>query len=237
MATAGTLFAAGPSAAVRAASSGASLSKANTAQAKAALAGLPLHFEENRGQWKSGIRYAARANGYLVALTADGATLAVGGGRHIEMTLERANRNARVQPEARLNLRTDYYIGQRSNWHAGIASFARVRYGGIYPGIDLVYYGTESQLEYDFVLSPGADPRAVRMKFDPASKLSLNPEGDLVINGGEGTVVEMRPVIYQRDPAGAARTEIRGGYVLLGRHTVGLRLDRYDPARVHRERW
>ena len=232
MATAGTLFAAGPSAAVRAASSGASLSKANTAQAKAALAGLPLHFEENRGQWKSGIRYAARANGYLVALTADGATLAVGGGRHIEMTLERANRNARVQPEARLNLRTDYYIGQRSNWHAGIASFARVRYGGIYPGIDLVYYGTESQLEYDFVLSPGADPRAVRMKFDPASKLSLNPEGDLVINGGEGTVVEKRPVIYQRDPAGAARTEIRGGYVLLGRHTVGLRLDRYDPART-----
>jgi hypothetical protein len=70
------------------------------------------------------------------------------------------------------------------------------------------------------------------MKFDPASKLSLNPEGDLVINGGEGTVVEKRPVIYQRDPAGAARTEIRGGYVLLGRHTVGLRLDRYDPART-----
>jgi hypothetical protein len=232
MAAAGTLFAAGPSAGLRAASSGASLSKVHTAQAKAALAGLPLHFEENRGQWKSPVRYAARANGYLVALTADGATLAVGGGRHIEMTLEHANRGARIQPEQRLKLRTDYYIGERSHWHAGIASFARVRYGGVYPGIDLVYYGTESQLEYDFVLSPGADPRAVRMKFDAASKLSLNPEGDLVINGGEGTVVEKRPVIYQQDPAGSARTEIRGGYVLLGRHTVGLHLDRYDPART-----
>jgi len=213
-------------------SSGASLSKANTTQAKAALAGLPLHFEENQGQWKSPVRYAARGNGYTVALTGRGATLAVGGGRHIEMTLQHANRNARVEPDGRLKLRTDYYLGDRSRWRPRIASYARVRYAQVYPGIDLVYYGTQSQLEYDFVLSPGADPRAVRMQFDPASKLSLNPEGDLVINGGEGTVVEKRPVIYQRDPASSARTEVKGGYVLLGRNTVGLRLERYDPARA-----
>lgn len=231
MVAAGTVSAAGPSAAVRA-SSDASFSKAGTAQAKAALAGLPLHFEENRGQWKSGVRYAARGNGYTVALTGRGATLAVGGGRHIEMTLEHANRNARVEPDGRLKLRTDYYLGDRSHWHARIASYSRVRYGQIYPGIDLVYYGTQSQLEYDFVLSPGADPRAVRMKFDAASRLSLNPEGDLVINGGEGTVIEKRPVIYQQDPASSARAEVEGGYVLLGRNTVGLRLERYDPKRA-----
>lgn len=231
MVAAGTVSAAGPSAAVRA-SSDASFSKAGTAQAKAALAGLPLHFEENQGQWKSGVRYAARGNGYTVALTGRGATLAVGGGRHIEMTLEHANRNARVEPDGRLKLRTDYYLGDRSHWHARIASYSRVRYGQIYPGIDLVYYGTQSQLEYDFVLSPGADPRAVRMKFDAASRLSLNPEGDLVINGGEGTVIEKRPVIYQQDPASSARAEVQGGYVLLGRNTVGLRLERYDPKRA-----
>ena len=231
IAAAGTLSAAAPSSAVRT-SSGASLSKANTTQAKAALAGLPLHFEENQGQWKSPVRYAARGNGYTVALTGRGATLAVGGGRHIEMTLQHANRNARVEPDGRLKLRTDYYLGDRSRWRPRIASYARVRYAQVYPGIDLVYYGTQSQLEYDFVLSPGADPRAVRMQFDPASKLSLNPEGDLVINGGEGTVVEKRPVIYQRDPASSARTEVKGGYVLLGRNTVGLRLERYDPARA-----
>ncbi|MGP8244713.1 MAG: SBBP repeat-containing protein, partial [Bryobacteraceae bacterium] len=72
----------------------------------------------------------------------------------------------------------------------------------------------------------------VRMKFDGASRLSLNPEGDLVINGAEGTVIEKRPVIYQQDSAGTARTEVQGGYLLLGRHTVGLRLDRYDPKRA-----
>ncbi|MGP8244853.1 MAG: SBBP repeat-containing protein, partial [Bryobacteraceae bacterium] len=72
----------------------------------------------------------------------------------------------------------------------------------------------------------------VRMKFDGASRLSLNPEGDLVINGAEGTVIEKRPVIYQQDSAGPARTEVQGGYLLLGRHTVGLRLDRYDPKRA-----
>ena len=155
-----------------------------------------------------------------------------GQGERREMTLQHANRNARVEPDGRLKLRTDYYLGDRSRWRPRIASYARVRYAQVYPGIDLVYYGTQSQLEYDFVLSPGADPRAVRMQFDPASKLSLNPEGDLVINGGEGTVVEKRPVIYQRDPASSARTEVKGGYVLLGRNTVGLRLERYDPARA-----
>jgi hypothetical protein len=98
--------------------------------------------------------------------------------------------------------------------------------------VDLVYYGTQNQLEYDFVLSPGADPRAVRMKFNGASQLSINPEGDLVINGGEGTVVEKRPVIYQQDRTNSVRTEVRGGYLLLGRNTVGLRLEQYDPKRT-----
>ncbi|MGA2150345.1 MAG: SBBP repeat-containing protein [Bryobacteraceae bacterium] len=223
MAAAATLSAAGPSA---------SAPTPSQTLAKAALAGLPLHFEENRGQWKPGVRYAARANGYTVALTGRGATLAVGGGRHIEMTLRHANPNPRIEPEGRLDLRTDYYLGARPNWHAGIASFARVRYRQVYPGVDLIYYGTEGQLEYDFVLAPGADPRAVRMKFDGVTKLSLNPEGDLVINGSEGTVVEKRPVIYQQDPARSARTEVKGGYVLLGRDTVGLRLERYDPKRA-----
>jgi hypothetical protein len=226
MAAAGTLSAAGPALAPDAST------KANTAQAKAALAGLPLHFEENRGQWKTGVRYAARANGYTVALTSHGATLAVGGGRHIEMTLEHANRNAQIEPDDRLPLRTDYYIGDRSNWHAGIASYARVRYRQVYAGVDLVYYGTQNQLEYDFVLSPGADPRAVRMKFNGTSQLSINPEGDLVINGGEGTVVEKRPAIYQQDRTNSVRTEVRGGYLLLGRNTVGLRLEQYDPKRT-----
>ena len=178
------------------------------------------------------VRYAARGSGYTVALTGRGATLAVGGGRHIEMTLVHANRNPRIEPDGRLTLRTDYYIGARSNWHAGIASYSRVRYRQIYPGVDLVYYGTESQLEYDFVLSPGADPSAVRIRFDGASKLSLNPEGDLVVNGGEGTVIEKRPVIYQQDRASSARTEVKGGYLLLGRNTVGLRLEHYDAKRA-----
>jgi hypothetical protein len=230
MAAAGTLCAAGSSPALRTSSDA---SRANTAQAKAALAGLPLHFEENRGQWKSPVRYAARGSGYTVALTGRGATLAVGGGRHIEMTLVHANRNPQIEPDGRLTLRTDYYIGARSNWHTGVASYSRVCYRQIYPGVDLVYYGTESQLEYDFVLSPGADPSAVRIRFDGASKLSLNPEGDLVVNGGEGTVIEKRPVIYQQeDRASSARTEVKGGYLLLGRNTVGLRLEHYDAKRA-----
>jgi Beta-propeller repeat len=106
-----------------------------------------------------------------------------------------------------------------------------VRYSAVYPGIDLVYYGNRSQLEYDFVLAPGADPGAIRLRFHGADRLRLNPDGDVVVAAHGSEILQKRPFIYQQDPASGARRAIGGLYVLLGRNTVGLRLEAYDRTR------
>jgi hypothetical protein len=72
-------------------------------------------------------------------------------------------------------------VGARSQWHTGIANYSRVRYQSVYPGIDVVYYGNQNQLEYDFVLAPGANPDAIRLNFRGDVQVSLTPDGDLAL--------------------------------------------------------
>jgi len=191
-------------------------------QANAIMSGLPLRFEANRGQMDPSVRYAARANGYHLLFGASGPCIGI--------SLVHGNPAPRLEGLDPLPTRTDYFIGDRSQWHTGIPTFARVRYGRVYPGIDLVYYGSQSQLEYDFVLAPGADPDAVRLRIRGADRLRLNGDGDLVIEAAGGQVVQRRPLVYQTDSAGAQH-EVATAYRLLGRNTVGFRLAGYDRAR------
>jgi len=101
----------------------------------------------------------------------------------------------------------------------------------VYPGVDVDYYGSDGRLEYDFILAPGANPRAIRMKFSGAPALSLTKEGDLVLEVNGKRLVQNRPLIYQEDPHTSARVQVAGGYRLLGNNTVGLKLGRYDRKR------
>ena len=126
--------------------------------------------------------------------------------------------------------RTDYMIGSRSQWHTGIRSYSRVRYDGVYPGIDVVYYGNQSQLEYDFVLAPGADPSAIRIEFCGADRLRLNADGDLVVEAAGSEMVQRRPMVYQHDSSAAGRHEVATHYALLGRNIVGFQVEGYDHA-------
>ncbi len=205
---------------------------ASVAQGRAALARLPLRFEANQGQFLSEVRYAARTGGLNLLLTNHGPKLAVAGAQPVAITLLNSNPAPAITPLEPLSARTDYFIGHRENWHTGVRSYAKVRYGGVYPGVDVIYYGSQGQLEYDFVLRPGADPRAIRLKFSGASHVALTPEGDVSFETAGGRVVQKRPVIYQQDPATAARQEVSGRYVLLAKGVVGLRLDHYDRART-----
>ena len=116
-------------------------------------------------------------------------------------------------------------VGPRSQWRTGIANFARVRYQGVYPGIDVVYYGNENQLEYDFVLAPGANPDAIRLNFKGDVKVSLTPAGDLAIDSKDSQILQKAPVIYQD------KRPIQGRYTLLAHNQVGFRLGRYDRTR------
>ena len=109
---------------------------------------------------------------------------------------------------------SSYFRGpDRSKWVTGIPNFARVRAAGVYPGIDLVYYGNQSGLEYDFVVSPGADPRAIRMRFDGVTSLRIDDRGNLVLATRAGEITEQKPVIYQT--TGSERQPVAGHFVLL----------------------
>jgi len=210
--------------------------KPDITQAKAALAQLPLRFEANQGQTAPEVRYTAHAGGYTLFLTARGATIRSAGSKPVTISLENSNRAPRIEALDRLPVRTDYYLGTRENWHTGVPSYSRVRYHDVYPGVDVVYYGNQNQLEYDFVLQPGADPRAIRMKFRGAPSgpgaLTISAEGDLVLETSGSRIVQKKPLIYQEDPRTSARLEIAGRYVMVSPNVVGLRVDHYDRGRA-----
>ena len=197
-------------------------------QARTALAGMPLRFEANRGQWDPAVRYGARANGYALLLTAAGPVVAFSGSERVYIRLLDSNRAATIEALDPLPSHTDYFLGGREHWRTDIPNYSRVRYRTVYPGIDVVYYGNPSRLEYDFVLQPGADPGAIRLQFRGAGHLRITPEGDLAFESAGMHMLQEKPVIYQQDGPGGARRQVEGRYVLVAGNVVGVRLEHYD---------
>jgi uncharacterized protein (TIGR03437 family) len=188
---------------------------------------LPLSFEANQGQIDSGVRYFARGPGYSLYLTNEEAVIALRDQTTpIRMRLE-GSAPGDPAGEERLPGADSYFIGNDPlRWHANIPTWAKVRYRGVYPGVDLIYYGRQAQLEYDLVVAPGGDPRSIRLRFTGASRLRTTPKGDLLVSAEGGALVFPRPAIYQL--ANGRRTPVSGAFALLGRRTVGFRLGRYD---------
>src|SRR5262249_31381624 len=121
----------------------------------------------------------------------------------------------------------NYLIGNDpKRWRKGLSAYGKVEMQDVYPGINLVYYGNQRQIEFDFVVSPGADPKRIRMELDGAERLSVTPEGDLVADTGAGEVRWRRPVAYQQK--NGSRTEIGVRYVIQGANRVGVEMARYD---------
>jgi hypothetical protein len=108
---------------------------------------------------------------------------------------------------------SNYFAGKDpDNWVTNVPHYGRVRYEDVYPGIDLVYYGNRHRLEYDFVVAPGADPRAIHLAFRGADRARLDRAGDLVLNVGGRDFVQRRPVVYQE--SGGRKVPVDGDYVL-----------------------
>ena len=125
----------------------------------------------------------------------------------------------------------NYFTGKNpAKWRRNIPTFSRVKYPQVYPGVDLVYYGNQRQLEYDFVLAPGADPRQIEVSFDGANRLRVDGAGNLVLRFAGGEVIEHAPVIYQ--VVNGVKRHVIGGYKLKDGHSVGFKLVAYN----HRER-
>ncbi|MBM3810399.1 MAG: choice-of-anchor D domain-containing protein [Acidimicrobiia bacterium] len=197
------------------------------APAHAALDKLPLRFEPNQGQAPAAVQFLARGPGYSLGLDATGATLASGGSL-LRMVLVEANRNAAGKPEQPLGGSSHYLRGGRESWQTGVAHYGRVRYRDVYPGIDVFYYGNPAELEYDFILRPGADPRRIRLQFEGARSVSLD-SGDLVVETESGKLRHKAPHAYQQTPEGRRRVEAR--YRLSAQNRVEFELAAYDRTR------
>lgn len=215
------------------------------ATVKADYGKLPLSFEANLGQTDSQVKFLARGSGYGLFLTANEAVLryrnesASGHAQHsndpssavLRMKLEGANANPKVMGLKELPGKSNYFIGNDSRkWRTNIPTYARVKYESIYPGVDLVFYGTQGrELEYDFVVAAGADPRQIKLSFAGADRIELDGRGDLLVHSVGRQMRMHKPGIYQEKDQ--VREEIYGGYTLSGNQEVSFEIAAYDPTR------
>ena len=144
----------------------------------------------------------------------------------VRMTIMGANSTPHVDASDTLPARTNYVGTDASHWLTGVPSFASVKYEQIYPDIDLVYHARDGQLEYDFVVAPGADPHVIQLGFDGATGVEIDPHGDLVLRTAAGEIRKPRPLIYQED--GGHRRAVDGGYVVSGDGLVAFEVGPYD---------
>ena len=183
---------------------------------------LPVYFEPNRGQVDSAVKFVARTPGHTVFLTASGAVLSTKGHAPIRMQFYEASKRGKAEGVDRVPAVSNYFAGNRpSEWRTGVPQFGKVRYAQVYPGIDVIYYGSGQKLEYDMVVAPGADPGLIDIAYEGAHP-QLTADGDLLI----GDVRQHRPDIYQ--DVNGSRVEIAGSYRLQPDGHVRFSLAKYD---------
>jgi len=194
---------------------------------------LPLFFEPNQGQTDRRVRFLAHGAGYGLFLTSREAVLSL---QHtakgqpatthaIVMHLDGA-RAATIRGAQLLPGKSNYFIGNDpSKWRQNIPQFGRVEYQGVYPGVDLVYYGHQQQLEYDFRVAPGADASQIAVSFEGAS--TRIESGDLVLATSAGDVRFHAPHIYQP----GSNAEITGSFRQIADNKVGFSVGPYDHSR------
>jgi uncharacterized repeat protein (TIGR01451 family) len=204
---------------------------------------LLLAFEVNRGQTDTRVKFLSRGSGYTLFLTPEEAVIELRSGHSplkradsedrfasvtsvLRMKLANANLQPVITGAEELPGKSNYFIGNDPrNWHSNVANYRKVKYEGVYPGVGLVYYGTQGQLEYDFVVAPGGDPHRIALQFDGA-RPALDTNGDLLLSMAGGEVRFRQPVTYQS--AGGRRHLVDGHYVLAGSQLVSFEVGDYD---------
>ena len=200
----------------------------------AAYGKMPLTFEQ-RGAEAGGQPFVTHVSGHTMAFAASGAVIERPGpgGSHQAETILRfvgARRNVEPQAGGPQAGTANYLVGSRpEQWHTGVALYKDIKYRNLYPGIDLIYYGNQSELEYDLVVAPGASWRSIRLAFGGAKNIEIDRDGNLRLQTGYGWVAHGRPVVYQS--VGSGRREVSGGYVLRGGFEVGFNVGAHDPSR------
>lgn len=202
---------------------------------------VPLSFEPNQGQTDPHVQFLSRGQGYALFLTPGEAVLELqkAAGKKadakglptpstLRMSLVGANAKAAVSGEDLLPGTANYFIGNDSSkWRTSVPTYKRVAYTGVYPGVDLVYYGNQRELEYDFIVAPGADAAKIALQFTGATPV-VDKAGDLVLSVQGEEARFQKPVIYQQD--GDRRVSVEGSYQIT-EGKVGFALGAYDHAK------
>lgn len=231
----------------------ASVSAEQQSRVRASLNALPLGFEANQGQTDPLVKYTARGNGYSVFLTADKTVFALTSAHSsgisarnrlhseaksaeatktaaIDMKLLGGNVNPHISAGAELPGMTNYYVGNDpKNWRTGVKQYSSVAYRDVYPGVNMVFHGEQRQLEFDFVVAPGADAKAIGMGFEGANKLATDASGNLVLTSSAGEVVLHKPVAYQQKDGKRENVEV--AFLVRNHQQVGLEFGSYDRSR------
>jgi Beta-propeller repeat/FG-GAP-like repeat len=217
---------------------------------------LPLSFEANQGQTDGEVKFLSRGEGYTMFLTSGGAVMALRASgaenKHagalaepesrrrqrgtesarstvLRMNLVGANHMARVTGGEELPGKSNYFIGNDpSKWRIDVPNYGRVEYDSVYPGVDLVYYGHQGQLESDFIVGTGVDAGAIRLRIEGARRVRINRQGDVELKMGGGEVVLGKPLVYQRSEGESEKHIIAGRYTVKGRGEIGFEVASYD---------
>ena len=221
-----------------------SIASVSRTRARTLYQNLPLSFEANRGQTDRRVDFLSRGRHYGLFLTPTRAVLSLRSadshhhGREItsviQMRLVGAQGRARAEGLGEMAGKSNEMIGRvPARWRTGIPMYQKVRYRGVYPGVDLVYYGRRGRLEHDFIVHPGASPADIRLRFGVGSAIKpaahLDSHGELLIGAPAGVVRLGKPVVYQEKSG--RRHFINGGYVRDSGGEFGFRVAAYDHSR------
>lgn len=202
---------------------------------------FPLVFEQNTGQYSAVNRYISRALGYNLGFAADHvAIVPYGAGKGesigssgypetVALVFEGVNEQLSITGQNRQLSRSFYFRGGADNKHETFSSshFAGVRYQQIYAGINAVFYGNQQQLEYDFIVSPGASVETIKLRIDGAQKVELAENGDLLIYISKGLLRKHAPVAYQEKDN--ARRYVDAQFQLNTDNRISFVIGDYDP--------
>ncbi len=206
----------------------------SAAAAASPVSHVPMMFERNDGQFAAGVDFVARGPGYLMAVKRGELLMSLRDGKEgralVRSRLAGAQVAGAAAGEAQMECRMSYFLGDDpAQWRTEVPTFAKVRCAGVYPGVDLLYYGNQREIEYDFIVAPGADPGQVTMEFDNEVRLDA-VTGELVIGVNGGELRHRAPVSYQ--VRGGRRVPVASRYVLSDGGRVTFALGDYDRSRA-----
>jgi uncharacterized repeat protein (TIGR01451 family) len=186
---------------------------------------MPLVIEVNRGQTAPQVKYLARSREGVLFFTAQGVTVAPPRVGAFRMLFENAA-GPEIAPEQKLISRSNYLAAEPARRITGVENYGALLYSGLYPGIDVRFYGQGRHLEHDFLLSPGADPAQISLRFEGLDHVALTSAGDLELTLGKFHLRETAPVAWQM--VMGKKQQVAANWKMAGDGRAGITLGAYD---------